>query len=412
MANSDAIIANGTGQTVREDIQSNLQALKSNNSTGTVPSGNTLTSYMSWANTGDNQYMVHNGTSFHPILDISSGTSAGTHIAGAGTSVIPGYRFMNNAGSSATQSGMGLPDDGRLGFFMDGSEKISLLSDGKVGIGTTAPSNNFTVLGNQTIYTTNVDAVLNLSALNTASTNQAYIDLTADTTYTDFGLRVRRNTVFTNNIATFNSEIVSRGAGQLQLICQDAGAKIKFATNDTARWAIGADGGLRWEGHTGSTAGSVGNGEILCRGIRSRQGTLPGASVTNPYNFYWTGTTMQCWVDTSNVGTVSGLSSDYRIKENIALQTESGIDKIKQLKPVTYKFTDYEVFKGDGVTREGFIAHEVQEVIPSAVNGAKDGDEIQSLNIDAITSVLTKALQEAVAKIETLEAKVAALEAG
>ena len=120
---------------------------------------------------------------------------------------------------------------------------------------------------------------------------------------------------------------------------------------------------------------------------------------------------MQCWVDASNVGNV-GLSSDYRIKENIALQTESGIDKIKQLKPVTYKFTDYEVFKADGVTREGFIAHEVQEVIPSGVNGVKDGDEIQSLNIDAITSVLTKALQEAVAKIETLEAKVAALEAG
>ena len=221
MANSDAIILNGTGQTVREDIQSNLQALKSNNSTNTTPSGNTLTSYMSWANTGDNQYMVHNGTSFHPILDISSGTSAGTHIAGAGTTAIPGYRFMNNAGSSATQSGMGLPDDGRLGFFMDGSEKISLLSDGKVGIGTTAPSNTFTVLGNQTIYTTNQNAILNISALNSASTDDAFIDFVADTTFTDYGLRVRRNTIFTNNVATFNSEIVSRGAGQLSLVCQD-----------------------------------------------------------------------------------------------------------------------------------------------------------------------------------------------
>ena len=48
MANSDAIIANGTGQTVRTDIESNLQALKSNNSTGTDPTGNNLTAYMSW----------------------------------------------------------------------------------------------------------------------------------------------------------------------------------------------------------------------------------------------------------------------------------------------------------------------------------------------------------------------------
>ena len=43
MANTDTIIANGTGQTVREDIQTNLQALKSNNSSSTDPSGSTLT---------------------------------------------------------------------------------------------------------------------------------------------------------------------------------------------------------------------------------------------------------------------------------------------------------------------------------------------------------------------------------
>ena len=415
MANSDAIILNGTGQTVREDIQSNLQALKSNNSTSTVPSGNTLTSYMSWANTGDNQYMVHNGTSFHPILDISSGTSAGTHIAGAGTTAIPGYRFMNNAGSSATQSGMGLPDDGRLGFFMDGSEKISLLSDGKVGIGTTAPSNTFTVLGNQTIYTTNQNAILNISALNSASTDDAFIDFVADTTFTDYGLRVRRNTIFTNNVATFNSEIVSRGAGQLALVCQDAGASIIFKTDDTSRWAIGAGGGLRSMEHTGTvTSGGLSAGQILCTGIRSRQGTAAGATVANPYNFYWTGQGLQMWIDNANQGVVQ-VSSDYRVKKNITTQTASGIDKIKQLRPVNYEFTDNESlsYKGDGVERVGFIAHEVAEVIPSAVDGEKDAvDTVQSLRTIEIVSVLTKALQEAVAKIETLEAKVAALEAG
>jgi hypothetical protein len=70
------------------------------------------------------------------------------------------------------------------------------------------------------------------------------------------------------------------------------------------------------------------------------------------------------------------------------------------------------LIKGDDRVREGFIAHEVAEVIPSGVEGEKDAEnQVQSLNIDAIVSVLTKALQEAVAKIETLEAKVAALEA-
>ena len=61
--------------------------------------------------------------------------------------------------------------------------------------------------------------------------------------------------------------------------------------------------------------------------------------------------------------------------------------------------------------KEGFVAHEVQEVIPSAVNREKDIENgLQTINLDAIVSVLTKALQEAVAKIETLETKVAALE--
>ena len=146
MPNSDAIILNASGQTVRTDIESNLQALKSNNSTGTDPAGNNLTAYMSWANTGDNQFMIHNGTSFYPLMDIQATAGyAGTHIASPGTSAIPGYRFLNSSGS-AVQSGMGLPVDTRLGFFISGLEKTSILSDGKVGIGTTAPAEMLLVL--------------------------------------------------------------------------------------------------------------------------------------------------------------------------------------------------------------------------------------------------------------------------
>ena len=117
MANTDTVIANATGQTVREDIQTNLQALKSNNSTSTTPTGTSLISYMSWANTSSNQYQVHNSSAFLPVVDISTGSSAGTHIAKPGTTAIPGYRFLNSSGT-AVQSGMGLPADTRLGFFL------------------------------------------------------------------------------------------------------------------------------------------------------------------------------------------------------------------------------------------------------------------------------------------------------
>ena len=59
----------------------------------------------------------------------------------------------------------------------------------------------------------------------------------------------------------------------------------------------------------------------------------------------------------------------------------------------------------DGVAREGFIAHEVQEIIPSAVEGEKDAEnQIQSLKLDALCSVMVKAIQELNAKFEEYKA--------
>jgi hypothetical protein len=410
MANTDTIIANGTGQTVREDIQTNLQALKSNNSSSTDPSGATLTAYMSFADTGDGIYKIHNGTTFQSVLDISGATSAGTHIAAPGTASIPGYRFLNSSGTPL-QSGMGLPTDTRLGFFHGGSEKLSVLSSGNVGIGTTAPSNTLTVLGGQTLYTTNTDAALSIEALNSSSTDDAFIDLVADTTYQDYGLRIRRNGVSGGN---GSSEILHRGTGNLDIGGSEA-CSIRLITTGAERFKVSSVGAIEWGGHTGTVpTGGIASGVIAVAGYQSRPGTVASQGYGgNVWNFYWNGTSLQMHIDNVHVGNVNHTAaSDYRIKQNIATQTESGIDKIKQLRPVTYQFKDYLVFKADSVTREGFIAHEVQEVIPSAVDDVKDGDSIQSLNTDAIVSVLTKALQEAVAKIEVLEAKVAALEAG
>ena len=66
---------------------------------------------------------------------------------------------------------------------------------------------------------------------------------------------------------------------------------------------------------------------------------------------------------------------------------------------------------------DGFLAHEVSSIVPEAVNGEKDAVdkngniEPQAIDHSKLVPLLTKALQEAVTKIETLEAKVTALEA-
>jgi hypothetical protein len=150
-------------------------------------------------------------------------------------------------------------------------------------------------------------------------------------------------------------------------------------------------------------------GIVSANGFGGRAGT--GGNASNVFNINWTGSVAQLWIDNVNNGTIS-TSSDYRIKKNIETQDLSALERIAKLRPVKYELADYkELFKADGVQREGFIAHELQEVIPSAVEGEKDAeDQIQSLKLDALCSVMVKAMQEQQEIIEKLEARLAALE--
>lgn len=158
------------------------------------------------------------------------------------------------------------------------------------------------------------------------------------------------------------------------------------------------------------TGGNSAGGAVKAKGFNTRTGH-GGSLGNNLFNINWTGSAAQLYIDNTSQGTIS-LSSDYRIKKDVESISVNCIDRIKQLRPVQYQIRDYDIYVADGVTREGFIAHEVGEVIPSGCEGVKDAaDEIQSLRIDAILSVTVKALQEAVTKIETLEASVTALEA-
>ena len=130
----------------------------------------------------------------------------------------------------------------------------------------------------------------------------------------------------------------------------------------------------------------------------------------------------------SQLGTIhqsgSGVSyqsnSDYRLKENDVV-ISNGITRLKQLRPIRFNW------KVDTETVvDGFYAHEVSAVVPEAVRGNKDevfdtdgvgaqlkgGAKYQQLDQSKLIPLLTAALQEAIAKIEVLETKVAALEAG
>jgi hypothetical protein len=104
-------------------------------------------------------------------------------------------------------------------------------------------------------------------------------------------------------------------------------------------------------------------------------------------------------------------SSDYRLKENVVPLTGAA-DRIKQIPVHRFNF-----IAEPSRTVDGFLAHEAQAVVPECVSGAKDevdadGNPVyQGIDQSKLVPLLTAALQEAIAKIETLEAKVAALEA-
>ena len=97
-------------------------------------------------------------------------------------------------------------------------------------------------------------------------------------------------------------------------------------------------------------------------------------------------------------------SSDHRLKNSVA-PIISGLATITALKPVTYKWN---VDNSDG---EGFIAHELQEVVPLAVVGEKDAVnkdgsiKPQGVDYSKIVVHLVAAIQELEARLVALEAK-------
>jgi hypothetical protein len=110
----------------------------------------------------------------------------------------------------------------------------------------------------------------------------------------------------------------------------------------------------------------------------------------------------------TTTGTAYNTSSDYRLKEDIAPMT-GALAKVAALKPCTYKW------KSDGSDGEGFIAHELAEVVPQCVTGEKDAVDsegkpvYQGIDTSFLVATLTAAIQELKAELDATKAEVAAL---
>jgi hypothetical protein len=108
------------------------------------------------------------------------------------------------------------------------------------------------------------------------------------------------------------------------------------------------------------------------------------------------------YISASTTATTYSTSSDYRLKENVAPMT-GALDKVTQLKPCTY------TWKSNGSNGQGFIAHELQTVVPDCVTGKKDAIDAegkpvyQGIDTSFLVATLVSAIQELKAEVDSLK---------
>jgi hypothetical protein len=112
----------------------------------------------------------------------------------------------------------------------------------------------------------------------------------------------------------------------------------------------------------------------------------------------------------TNTAVLYQTTSDYRLKENVTEYT--GATESLRALPVR----EYNFISDPESTQQGFLAHELQEIVPQAVSGKKDevdadgNPKYQGVDYSLVVPLLTAALKESIARIDELERKVSELE--
>jgi hypothetical protein len=267
------------------------------------------------------------------------------------------------------------------------TEGMRLTSTG-LGIGTSSPAYKLNIVEAKTLTPTTGDGQITIdnstsgqvSAIlfSSQATRRAQISAGLGGTGNDGYLAFTTR----NDSTGFGERARIDSSGNLILGTTSATEKLRVYSDMNANWGIG----MR------STAGAVAQNYI--------QFVISAG-----------GTPAQVGSITSNgTITVYGTTSDYRLKNTIAPMT-GALDKVALLKPCTYKWNS------NGSNGEGFIAHELAEVVPDCVSGAKDavdadGNPVyQGIDTSFLVATLTAALQEAHGLIKSLETRITALEA-
>jgi hypothetical protein len=200
-------------------------------------------------------------------------------------------------------------------------------------------------------------------------------------------------------------------ANSLEINAYRGSGRIVFKTNNTYAASIDTSGNLL----VGTTSTGFSNSWSASLRVASLGDLLinhpnTATSGTAYAQFGYNGAGIGSITQNGTTAVAYNTSSDYRLKENIAPMT-GALATVSQLKPVTYSW------KADGSDGQGFIAHELQAVVPDCVTGEKDAVDAegkpvhQGIDTSFLVATLTAAIQEQQALITQLQADVATLKA-